>query len=714
MISDHWEFLFSLGVFLLGVVTVSDAAKAIPSAFRPFEPFPPEKPYADKTRPARERAVALLHEMTLDEKIQMLGGFSGPHLPPVERLGMRPLRMADASQGLHIRDTWPGNTLEKTTAFPCTLALAATWDTNRVYTYAQAIAEQCRAGDISFLLGPGMNLYRLSTCGRNFEYMGEDPYLVARLIEQYVRGIQDTGVIATIKHFVCNNMEVDRTKSNSVVAERPLHELYLPAFQAGIDAGAGAVMTAYNQVNGEWCGQSDYVINGLLRGDLGFDGLVMTDWGGSYDAEKIVKSSMDLVMPNAARPLHNLRDLLADGTVVEADIDRMVISTMTAAFKMGLYDRPQLDPAMLDRYPEHERIALDTAREGMVLLKNEGVLPLDPERVHKVLLVGRAGDIYAGGGSGFVAGYDHVSFAAAMQKEFGDRVTLVPDATEAEIAAAENVIAFVYTMDHENRDQPFELDAAQEALVKKCVAANPRTVVVAMAGSGIRMTDWAAKAGAILYAWYGGQYQGTALVDILTGRINPSAKLPMTIEQEFADSPDPDYIPADRDMTVRSKDQAVFDVNYDEGVFIGYRWYEKKKIAPLFPFGHGLSYTTFAYDQLALSSDTLEGDDRLTVRFRVQNTGDRAGAEIAQLYVQDPVSSVDRPVKELKGFRKIRLAPGESQTVSLEIGRKDLSFWSPETRSWVAEPGRFNVLVGASSADIKLTATFEYRATKTP
>ncbi len=672
-----------------------------------FKKFPAGKPYANQKLSPKKRAELLLKEMSLDEKGEMISGFRDFYIPYIERLGMRPFYMSDASQGIRLQANTPTG-LRKSTAFPCTLALASTWNPELAYEYAKAIGEECSAGNIAVLLGPGMDIYRISECGRNFEYMGEDPWLASHMVGQYVKGLQSCGVMATLKHFVCNETDFHRRRSNSIVKERELHEIYLPAFKAGIDAGAAAVMTSYNLVNGEWAGQSKYVITDLLRGELGFKGLVMTDWSSVYNSAKILNSGMDLVMPG----WKNIQEEVKKGNVPEKALDRMVLSILTTCFKMGLYDKDHQNKSFLKKYPEHQKIALKTAHESIVLLRNKNnLLPLNKKKFNNILLIGDAAEIIAyGGGSGVVKGYDNITLLNAMENEFGDKLTYKKLPSNKEIKNA-NVVVIAMRSEHgEGHDTDFESNPQYAELAKKVAKLNPNNIVVTMFGSGQRMVNWADKVNSLLYAWYGGQCQGKAVVDVLVGRVNPSGKLPITIEKEFADSPGADYKPENfKQLGKDGQYKYTYKVKYNEGVLVGYRWYDTKNIEPLYPFGFGLSYTSFKYENLKLSSDKMSKKKPIKVSFTLKNTGKRAGEEIAQLYVHDEKSSVERPVKELKGFKKVFLKPGETKKIVMNLNWKDLAFWNPKTKKWTAEPGKFKIMIGASSRDIKLEAEIDYK-----
>ena len=659
---------------------------------------------------ASTKADSVLALMTLDEKLAYVGGDKSFFIRAIKRLNLREIYLADATQGIHIRQDFHGADLSdyqpvKSTAFPCPILLASTWNKNLAYEYAKSIGEECRAANVGVLLGPGMNMYRISQCGRNFEYFGEDPFLAAGMIENYVKGLQSTGTVATLKHFVANNTDFFRRKSNSVIDERTMHEIYTVAFKAGIDAGAKAVMTSYNLVNGEWCGESKYVIHDLLRNQLGFKWLVMTDWWSVYDAKKVAESGQDLEMPYAVA-LEDGKKLLENGTIKE-EINRMAKSILTTCFAMKLYDR-RPDPTYYKYYPAHVQTALQTAREGIVLLENKNnILPIKPE-IKNILLTGSfVEEIITGGGAATVKGYDNITLRQAAKNEFGDRVTYVKEPDIEQIKSAELILCNIGTRDSEGWDHPFALPDDQESKVILCTENNPNTVVIVTSGSGIKMTGWNTKAAAIIYSFYPGQTGNQAIAEILSGKTNPSGKLPITIEKNFKDSPGYGYTGNETLYTdwnaEGEKAHPVYNVNYKEGVFIGYRWYESKNIEPLYPFGYGLSYTTFEYETLNVSKDKFNKGDNIEVTIKIKNNGTRAGSEIVQLYIEDIESSVDRPVKELKGFSKVFLLPGESKEVKIILDNRAFSFWNPLTKDWFAEKGIFNILVGSSSVDIRLS-----------
>lgn len=725
---------FTLPLFILALMLMSCGEEQ--KTMEPIKPIEKVKYTPEVSEElALERAESIVKKMSLDEKLDLIKGHKGFFIKGYEKYGLPDVYLSDATQGVNIRESWMGDdisdyALEKSVSFPNALELAATWNPQIAYQYANSIGEECRAAGIGVLLGPGMNIYRNSQCGRNFEYMGEDPYLAARIVEQYVVGVQDAGVISTMKHFVANNTDYKRRASNSVVSERALHEIYTPAFKSGVDAGALAVMTSYNQVNGEWAGQSDFIINNLLREQLGFKNLVMTDWWSVNDPEKLVKSGQDLEMP-AGESMVELKSLIESGKVEEKYIDGMCINIIKTMAKVGYLDRPIQDKKYLENFDKHEQVALNTAREGIVLLRNENnILPIAKGSDKNILITGMfvERNIY-GGGSGEVDGYNIVTMMDAL-KEVYPNITYKEYATEEELKQADVVMVNAITWDYEGSDRPFAISEKQEALVQLAAKANPNTIVIVSSGGGIRMTDWTGVK-AILYNWYPGQIGNVALAEVLTGQTNPSGKLPMTIEKEFKDSPaygyrpegeaflceHPSYFDMDApesvinrwsfDTRIQDAPNLLYDVNYDEGVLVGYRWYDTKNIEPLFPFGFGLSYTSFTISDAQLSSSKITKEETIKVSVKVSNTGTQAGATVAQLYVSEKKPTDIRPIKELKAFKKVMLAAGESKVIDLYLDKAAFAFWNSETQAWTVNPGLFEILIGQSSRDINEVLSLE-------
>ena len=665
---------------------------------------------------ANRKADALLKTLTLDEKIEMTHGHNKFFLPGVPEKGLPYVFMVDASSGVRINYSIP-NQKEvrhplRTTQFPSTITIAATFNPELASEFGKAVGEETRMSGAGILLGPGMNIYRSSQCGRNFEYLGEDPVLAARMVENYVKGMQSTGTLSCLKHFLCNNTEFYRRNSNSVVDERAIMEIYTPAFKAGIDAGAASVMTAYNLLNGEWCGQSKYVITDLLRKTLGFKGLVMTDWHSVYDWKKIVLSGQNVEMPGDMQfdfPA-SVRELVDRKELTEKDLDKMLKPMIATCVRYGLYERfkngqPNEDH-LVAKMPDHLKVSYQTAAEGTILLKNNGILPLGEER--QILLIGRwANKLPQGGGSSKVVGYNHITPADALRSVTRTKVTVREVPTIAEMRKADVIICATGTIDSEGTERPFALEAADEELIRLAVELNPNTIVLVNSGSGIDMSGWNDKAAAVLYGWYPGQNGFEAIADIIVGNVNPSGKLPMTIERSFKDSPAANLVPKNASLSKAKGNPneklfhpATYDVHYSEGVFVGYRWYESKNIKPLYPFGFGLSYTSFALNEAKAENSIVAPKKPATVSVTLTNTGKREGAEVVQLYVTENNPTVARPKKELKAFKKVTLAPGAKQVVTFEVNHQDLAFWNEQTHKWQVNPGEYTVSLGTSSADI--------------
>lgn len=660
---------------------------------------------------ADKKADSLLLLMTLNEKLDYIGGDNIFFSKEIRRLKIPSLPFVDATQGVRLNPAilQPGfkKPAKKTVAYPSPILLAATWNKAAAYQYAHSIGEECRAAGLPILLGPGLNLYRNSQCGRNFEYFGEDPYLAGKLVENFVLGLQETGTIATLKHFIANQTDYYRRRSNSVLDERTLHEIYMPAFKYGIDAGAMAVMTSYNLINGEWAGQSEYVINHLLREELGFKWLVMTDWFSVWDGEKLIRSGQDLEMP-FRKATKKAAELLEEGKISEEDIDRMVKSILRTFFAMHSF---KLEKAPLEEadYARLEKVALNTSREGMVLLRNNNqLLPIDKSRNQKILACGPYLDKWVSGkGAAYVKGYNSVLLRDALSNEFGEQVSFIKNPSENQIASADIVLLCVGTEDKEASDRPFDLPIKEEELVRLCMGKNPNTVVLVTSGSGINMSSWK-DVNSILYTWYMGQNGAVAAAEILSGKTNPSGKLPMSIEKRFKDSPAFGYIPEGEELYDGFKMRAelkreVYDVNYHEGIFMGYRWYDAKQIDPEFCFGHGLSFTLFEYSDLKISKDRFFSGEVIDISVSIKNSGPVDGKETVQVYVRDPECSFPRPVKELKAFEKVFLKSGESKELSIHLDPSSFQYWNPKLKEWTADPGAFEILVGASSRDIRLS-----------
>jgi beta-glucosidase len=685
---------------------------------------------------AELQARKLMNLMTPEERFDFFCG-TGFGIRGIPRLGIPPLNFADASGGLRLRGE-----LAKTatsTGFPCPLLLAATWNPELADKYGKAVAEEFRTQGIHFILGPGMNIYRSSLNGRNFEYLGEDPFLVARLVEAYVHGAQGVNVATTIKHFLCNETETYRRSTDALVEERALQEIYLPPFKAGVDAGAWAVMTSYNLLNGEWASQNKPLVTGLLRKQLGFKNLVMTDWESTWYGTKLVASGTDLEMPKGEALKMDREKVL--GT---PEVDRMVTDILRTGIVSGLYELEASGkfkkPEWVEKFPEHEHLSLEVNHEGIVLLKNTGILPLKQGSGDSILVTGNMAEMseLAGGGSAHVKGYNLKNYLQAVRETFGtDHVIFNATPDDTQIRSAGAVLIFSgwkrdlkqgqnpesspkdLVTEGESHNHPFVLP--EDALIAHCAELNPRTIVTLACANGVQM-EWTAKTAGIFQAFYGGQTGPDALMDLMTGKVNPSGKLPFSIEKGEKDSPaagEEEGIKPGRslvdpkDLASRLKKMAsqflqntektecyTRDLEYKEGIFVGYRWYDSKNIEPSFPFGYGLSYTTFQPSDIRLVNGGTAEKPQVTVRLVLRNTGKFRGSEVVQVYVSDLNPRVPRPVRELKGFAKVSMDAGESKEVTINLDQQAFSFWSSEQKKWVVASGPFSIDLGFSSRDL--------------
>lgn len=800
-----------------------------------------------------KRVDVILGQMTLEEKIDLLGGVDFFYLRGVPRLGVPRLRMADGPMGL--RNDGPA------TAYGGGIALAATWNPELIKRVGIEFGRDARAKGAHFLLAPGVNIYRASIAGRNFEYLGEDPYLASRMAVRFIEGVQSQGVSATIKHFVANNSDFDRNNTDSVVGERALREIYLPAFEAAVrEAAVGAIMDAYNLTNGAYMSENAYLNIKIAKEEWGFNGVIMSDWISTYDAIGAANGGLDIEMPSGEHlNRRNLIPAIEDGTVTVSTIDDKVRRILRVAARFGWLDREQLDISIPRYNRQGSRVALDAARQGIVLLRNErSQLPLNRSAIKSILVIGPTAypAVLGGGGSSQVDPFTSTSILEGVAEVSGpgidvlyskgiatlaemvdatafstdpggggeeglraeyfssadlsghpviDRVdpriairpaTGYPEGTQSErwsgylnveekgefdifvtssgdgggfyrlliddqvvidrwelnkatvdyvtldldvgshkfmfehrgrpkwpdfrlevgiskhgdrvdrsamqMAALADVIVVAAGFDSgtesEGSDRTFRLPPGQDELIKTLAALGKPVVVVLTSGGAVDMRNWLEDTSAVLAVWYPGQEGGTALAEILFGDVNPSGHLPATFERDWHESPAyRHYYP----------EPGTNRVLYDDGVFVGYRAYEAQGVKPLFPFGHGLSYTSFEYTNLEVSPQRMD-DGRVAVSFDVRNTGQRAGAVVAQLYVADDHSPVERPPKELKGFAKVFLEPGEQERVTILLDQRAFAYYDIEARDWAVTPGDFGILIGQSSEAIVLSGNVRY------
>ncbi len=687
-----------------------------------------------------QRVNDLLGRMTAREKAEMLSGSGWMESQPIERLGIPAIKMADGPLGVR---NWRGSsavtnaaatTPVLSTAFPAGIGMAASWDLDLVARGAHAIAQEVKALGRDMILGPTVNINRVPLWGRNFEGYGEDPYLAARMGVAYIRAVQAEGVIPSVKHFAANNQEFERHRIDEKIDERALHEIYFPAFKAAVEeAGVWVVMSAYNKVNGLWCAENPYLLTDTLRQRWDFRGFVISDWGSTYSTDGTINAGMDLEMPGGepmqrwlGRP-ETQRDgngagwltadkvmaAVASGGTTEGAVDDAVRRILRVMFQAGLFDHPHTGGGDVDT-PEQRAVARTAANESVVLLKNTGVLPLSAEKSRKIAVIGPNAAVArtGGGGSSLVRPKYAVTALDGIREAAGPRADVVyalgavmegeapakpaQELLAEAVAVARHSDAAVVVVGNSPRIEgegfdrkSMDLPAGQDALIEAVAAANKNTIVVIAAGAPVTMTKWLGQVSAVVFAWYGGQEAGHAIGDVLFGAVNPSGKLPVTFPKAFEDSPAYGHYPGEN-----------LHVDYAEGIYVGYRGFDKHGVEPLFPFGYGLSYTTFEYSGLKVAYPT--------VTVNVRNSGSHAGAEVVQLYLQPPPSRVDRPVKELKGFARVMLQPGEAKAVSFRLNQAAMSYYDTAVHDWVAQPGRFTVLVGASSRDIRTKGELEF------
>ncbi len=712
--------------------------------------------YLDETLPIEQRVDDALRRMTLDEKIAVIHAQSKFSSPGVKRLGLPDFWTDDGPHGVRpdvLWDEWEqaGQTNDSCVAFPALTCLAATWNPQMALLYGQSLGEEALYRGKDMILGPGVNIFRTPLNGRNFEYMGEDPYLASRMVVPYVQGLQQNGVAACVKHYALNNDEEYRHQVNVVVSDRALHEIYLPAFKAAVTEGkAWGIMGAYNLYKDQHNCHNAVMLNQILKGDWGFDGVVVSDWGGCHDTDEAVRNGLDM-------EFGTWTDGLTMGATNAYD-NYYLAAAYKQAIKAGKYTTRELDEKVrrvlrlffrttMNRHrgygflcsESHYAAARKIAGEGIVLLKNDRqLLPISPTAQPRLLVVGENAVkmMTVGGGSsslkvqreispldGLRAVYSHVDYERGYVGDTGGQyngVTTGQDLSETRTAQqliadavakareADYVIVFggLNKSDHqdcEGHDRTdYGLPYGQNQLIEALAAANKNIIYVNISGNPAAL-PWFKSVAAVVQGWFIGSEAGEALADVISGAVNPSGKLPFTWPAELND------VPAHRlgayPGTWRA-DHKVIDEEYKEGIFVGYRGVEKYKTRPLFAFGHGLSYTTFRLGKAQADKNTISGDEPLHITLSVTNTGQKAGAEVVQLYLHDVKASVERPAKELKAFEKVYLQPGESRDVTFTVDRKALGFYDESRGQWTAEPGAFEALVGTSSAQISSKVRF--------
>ncbi|HBI58373.1 MAG: glycoside hydrolase family 3 C-terminal domain-containing protein [Duncaniella sp.] len=713
--------------------------------------------YLDENAPMEQRVEDALKRMTIEEKVAMChaeGKFASAGVP---RLGIPDLWTSDGPHGVRAEINWndwgyAGHTNDSITAFPALTALAATWNPELSGAYGNAIGEEALYREKDVMLGPGVNIYRTPLNGRNFEYMGEDPYLAGVLVVPYVKEMQKNGVAACVKHYALNNQEQWRGHINVELSDRALHEIYLPAFKkAVVDGGAWSIMGAYNKIRGQHACHNDLMLNQILKGDWNFDGVVITDWGGAHDTREAALNGLDLEMGSYTNGLTSESDfgyddyylarpfleMIRKGEVPESVLDDKVRRLLRLNFRTAMNRNKPFGSVAT---PEHYAVAEEIGNEGIVLLKNNPVekkgsplLPVDPEKYKSILVVGdnAVRKLNEGGGSSELKVKDYVSPLDAMKSLYGDKVefaqgymagrpmygqideipqSVVDSLRNQAVEMARNaglVVIFGglnknHFQDCEGGDRlEYGLPFGQPELIEAIAAVNPRVILVLLSGNAVEM-PWDKEVPAIVQGWYLGSMGGKSLANVLSGKVNPSGKLPFSFPARLEDNS------AHAFGSISYPGDSINE-KYLDDVLVGYRWHDTKKIPARYAFGHGLSYTTFEYGKATASAREMTPDSSITVSIPVRNTGDREGKEIVQLYIGDDKASVLRPLKELKGFDKITLAPGQEKTVTFTITPDDLKFYDEKTGSWIAEPGKFRAYIGASSTDIRATVPFELK-----
>ena len=661
------------------------------------------------------QAQTVIKQMTLEEKAAICTGASTWTTVQIERLGLPAITMSDGPHG--VRRVPDGKSLILSslpaTCFPTASCLASTWDIDLLRKMGEAMAEECIALNVDVILGPGVNMKRSPLCGRNFEYLSEDPFLAGELAAGLVAGIQGKGVGTSVKHFTANNQEFQRLSISAEIDDRTLYEIYLPAFETVVKkARPWTVMCAYNKLNGTYCSENHRLLVDILKNEWGFEGLVVSDWGAVHDRVVALRGGLDLEMPGPQDSrVQAVVEAVRSGDLDEYTLDESVERILKVVFKaQKTPKRGKFDAEV------HHALARKIAGDGIVLLKNEGILPLKG-RQH-IAVIGRSAEApyFQGGGSSHVnptqvdipfkelqeqAGEAELSYAEGYAADEDFRKILVDQAVEL-AQSADVALLFIappLNKESEGYDRTgLDLSAPQLALIKAVAEAQPNTVVILNNGAPVAMSEWIDDVPAVLEAWMMGQAGAGAVADVLFGKLNPSGKLAETFPVKAVDVPA--YI---------NWPGGAGEVRYGEGIFIGYRYYDAKEMPVLFPFGHGLSYTSFAYDNPRVSASSIKDVDGLTVSVDVTNTGGMAGKEIVQVYVRDHESELMRPEKELKGFTKVALEPGETKSISIDLDFRSFAYYHPRYRQWITEDGDFDILIGASAADIRcsLTVTLE-------
>ncbi|MHA2300854.1 MAG: beta-glucosidase, partial [Candidatus Thorarchaeota archaeon] len=643
------------------------------------------------------RVSGLMGKLTLREKFMLLTSHGRRRMyttKPIKKLNIPSFKVTDGPLGV----AYHSSGFKKNTRFPATVSIASSWNRDLTREIGIAMGKELRAAGRHMLLAPGINICRTPLNGRTFEYYSEDPFLTKELAIPFVQGVQSQRIGACLKHYAANNQETDRRSNSSEVDERTLHEIYLRAFrEVVLEADPWSIMTCYNMVNGVYGSENKYLLREVLMDRWGFKGFAMTDWFATRNiktTEGCINAGLSLEMPWPMRyKLKSLESAHSEGKFTDETLDDLVQRYVRVMFLTGAFDDPSTLPRGERNTPEHQDLARRAGEEGMVLLKNDGnLLPLNMDSIDSIALIGpnlnkKFGRILSGGSSAVVPPHE-ITPQKGLEERLEGKVKIVSDTAEADAAIVFAGLNHSKGMDSETGDRSsLDLPEKQVQLIKETASSNPNTIVVLIAGSPIAMNDWLGTVPVVLNAWYSGMEGGRAIANVLFGEVNPSGRLPLTFPKKLADSPahstgDPRTFPG--------VDKKVY---YDEGIFVGYRWFDEKNIEPLFPFGFGLSYTEFEHRNLTLDKRNLSSmDDIMIASVEVENVGSHAGSHVVQMYQSDTECSVPRPPKELAGFEKVRLEPSESKSVNVRIKARDLAFYDAEEHRWKIEDGEFRVL----------------------
>lgn len=746
-------------IVFLSILTLSYSASTAQTKSTPI--------YLDDTKPVAERVKDALSRMTLEEKVAMLHAQSKFSSAGVPRLGIPEFWTTDGPHGVRAEVKWDewdqaGWTNDSIIAYPALTALSATWNKKMSWNYGKALGEEARYRKKDILLGPGVNIYRTPLNGRNFEYMGEDPFLTSKMVVPYIQGVQSNGVATSVKHYALNNQETFRHTSNVKVDDRALYELYLPPFKAAVTEGdSWTIMGAYDMYKGQYASQNQYLLNDILKGEWGYKGVVVSDWGAVNNTEQAIHNGLDMEFGSWTNGLSAgtsnaydnyylakpYLDLIKSGKVGTKELDDKVTRILNLAYKTTMNkNKPFGNVASED----HKAVAKQVGEEGIVLLKNQNnILPIDLNKVKTIAVIGENAIkmmTVGGGSSSLKVKYEtlpldgiksrfgkqaEVKYARGYVGDPGGEYNGVKSGQDlkddrsadailneaVELAKKSDFVIFVGGLnkadyqDAEGIDRKsYGLPYNQDNVISALAKANKNLAVVLVSGNAVAM-PWIKDVPAIVESWYLGSEAGNSLASVLAGDANPSGKLPFTFPVKLEDNSAHQLgeYPGNKEELAagKGKDQKnPINITYNEGIFVGYRWHDTKHIKPLFSFGHGLSYTTFEFGKAKADKTSISQDDKITFTFTIKNTGKKAGAEVAQLYISDLKSSLPRPTKELKGFEKVFLNPGEEKEVSITVDKAALSFFDADKHAWVAEPGDFEALIGNASDNIKTKVKF--------